>query len=37
VPLSEALQEMAKKMNVWVNETESKEEALPPLPPTFEL
>ncbi len=30
VPPSEALQEMVEKMNVWVNETESKEAALSP-------
>src|SRR6266436_2189829 len=30
VPPSEALQEMVEKMNVWVNETESKEAALTP-------
>jgi len=33
VPPSEALREMVEKMDVWVNETESKEAALTPLNP----
>ena len=34
VPPSEALQEMMEKMGAWVNEAETQEAALSPLPPT---
>ncbi|KAN0109625.1 Dor1 domain containing protein [Russula decolorans] len=36
VPPSEELQEIVEKMTVWVNEAESKEAALSPLPSTLE-